>query len=141
MVWDPPELSFTIERHGAMQLGSSRAQLQRWTVDVQEGKASYRPDGYRQVGKRNEPLYAEKLAEKIKEEIMAGEDAEYLRWLDENTALITLKTAVTREGESLPQETLDRRRRRLHEELDDKMEEEGWEKQGTARAKYRRPDS
>lgn len=32
--WDPPVLSFTIERHGAMSAGSTRAELQQWRIDL-----------------------------------------------------------------------------------------------------------
>src|SRR5216684_9323390 len=32
--WNPPVLSFRIERHGAMGLGSTRAELQHWRVDL-----------------------------------------------------------------------------------------------------------
>lgn len=32
--WNPPVLSFRIERHGAMGLGSTRAETQDWRVDL-----------------------------------------------------------------------------------------------------------
>jgi hypothetical protein len=32
--WNPPVLSFTIERHGGTVLGSTRADLQSWEVNV-----------------------------------------------------------------------------------------------------------
>src|SRR5262249_22158252 len=32
--WRPPVLSFTIERHGATVLGSTRAELYQWTVNL-----------------------------------------------------------------------------------------------------------
>jgi hypothetical protein len=32
--WEPPVLSFRIERHGAMGVGSTRAELQNWRVDL-----------------------------------------------------------------------------------------------------------
>jgi hypothetical protein len=32
--WDPPTLSFTVGRHGAMNMGSTRAELQHWLVDI-----------------------------------------------------------------------------------------------------------
>src|SRR5690349_9347743 len=39
--WHPPTLSFIIERHGAAALGSKRAELQLWTIDVERGMASF----------------------------------------------------------------------------------------------------
>jgi hypothetical protein len=39
--WNPPILSFTIERHGATARGSSRAELHEWTVTLHEGTAHW----------------------------------------------------------------------------------------------------
>jgi hypothetical protein len=47
--WNPPVLSFTIERHGATVLGSSRAELHRWSVDMHERTARCEPGRYRQL--------------------------------------------------------------------------------------------
>lgn len=33
--WDPPVLAFVIERHGGTVLGSTRADLQSWGVNVE----------------------------------------------------------------------------------------------------------
>src|SRR4051812_8749544 len=40
VVWNPPQLTFSVERHGGTVQGSTRAELQRWTVDVERGTAS-----------------------------------------------------------------------------------------------------
>src|SRR5581483_8214593 len=37
--WDPPILSFTVERHGGTVLGSTRAELQHWQVDLEKKTA------------------------------------------------------------------------------------------------------
>lgn len=34
IVWEPPVLTFVIARHGGMVLGSTRAELQHWAVDL-----------------------------------------------------------------------------------------------------------
>src|SRR2546425_9689595 len=47
--WEPPLLFFKIERHGAVSLGSSRAEMQGWTVDVDDGSAGFSTAGYRQM--------------------------------------------------------------------------------------------
>jgi hypothetical protein len=49
VTWNPPELTFTIERHGATALGSTRAELHRWTVDVQKETATCMLVGRRQL--------------------------------------------------------------------------------------------
>jgi len=35
VAWNPPLLTFIIERHGGTVMGSTRATLQEWTVDVE----------------------------------------------------------------------------------------------------------
>ena len=49
VTWELPLLSFTIERHGAMVLGSTKADAHRWTLDVAAMTASHEPLGSRLV--------------------------------------------------------------------------------------------
>ena len=46
--WHPPILTFLIERHGGTVLGSARAELQRWTVDLDRRTATCERVGHRQ---------------------------------------------------------------------------------------------
>src|SRR5438876_3187016 len=39
--WEPPLLSFKIERHGGTCLGSSRAEMQSWSLDVDDLSAGF----------------------------------------------------------------------------------------------------
>jgi hypothetical protein len=54
--WEPPILSFTLERHGGTVLGSAYAELQAWSVDIDNGKADHGVGGKRVVGKRQKPM-------------------------------------------------------------------------------------
>jgi hypothetical protein len=36
--WEPPIFRFEIERHGAASLGSSRAEIQTWAVNLETGE-------------------------------------------------------------------------------------------------------
>ena len=47
--WNPPVLSFTIERHGATVLGSSRAELHRWSVNMHQRTARCERGRYSQL--------------------------------------------------------------------------------------------
>ena len=38
--WDPPYLTFDIERHGGTVLGSQYAEIQSWKINVQEATGS-----------------------------------------------------------------------------------------------------
>src|SRR5208337_4181042 len=54
--WDPPILSFQLERHGALALGSTRAELQVWRVDLYTNRATCaKSRSYRQLVSRAEP--------------------------------------------------------------------------------------
>lgn len=47
--WNPPFLSFTIERHGGTVLGSTRAELHNWSVNLDFEKADHTKAGRRQL--------------------------------------------------------------------------------------------
>ena len=47
--WQPPILSFVVERHGGTALGSTRADLQHWTVNVETKEANCHIAGHRQL--------------------------------------------------------------------------------------------
>jgi hypothetical protein len=89
--WEPPILSFTIERHGAMALGSTRAELQHWRVDFDLIRASCVKDrGYRQLLPRAERVKAEPVATEIAEAINAGRADERLSWGRDGTVRVVL---------------------------------------------------
>src|SRR5438094_743975 len=53
VAWDPPILTFLIERHGPTVMGSTYAKLHCWTVDLDKQIAQCDPSaGQRQVRKR-----------------------------------------------------------------------------------------
>ena len=47
--WDPPVLSFLIERHGGTVMGSSRAAVHAWNIDVAQMTAHCLAVGHRQL--------------------------------------------------------------------------------------------
>jgi hypothetical protein len=49
LCWNPPFLSFTIERHGAFVLGSKRADLHEWEINMETLTASHQEGRYRQL--------------------------------------------------------------------------------------------
>jgi hypothetical protein len=53
--WEPPVLSFRVERHGAMGVGSTRAELQNWRADLDRKTAKCeRSRSYRHALPRKE---------------------------------------------------------------------------------------
>ncbi len=130
--WAPPNLRFIIERHGSTVMGSSRAELIRWTVDVDEGVASSEPAGHRQLYKMAGRLNLRPVAEKIVDIIAQGKDDERLRWSPDRkrvTILLrrTLEQAAAEQGVSSGYaRTIEGRTKRLKNELAPMLEAAGW---------------
>jgi hypothetical protein len=71
--WAPPVLSFRTERHGAVGMGSTRAELQNWRVDLDRKTAKCeRSRSYRQALPRAEGVRIEPVARELAESISAG---------------------------------------------------------------------
>jgi hypothetical protein len=47
LTWDPPCLSFKVERHGAVVLGSKWAEIQGWEVNLADAMTAQFPVGRR----------------------------------------------------------------------------------------------
>jgi hypothetical protein len=67
LTWEPPELSFAIERHGAIVRGGTRAEMHGWGVDVQTGEAQRwaSRSHYRQVYRRAPAVRVEPVADGV----------------------------------------------------------------------------
>ncbi|MFY9987545.1 MAG: hypothetical protein WAK31_22500 [Chthoniobacterales bacterium] len=50
--WQSPTLSFLLERHGRTNMGSTRADLQYWEVDLDTRQASIVKVGWRRVNRK-----------------------------------------------------------------------------------------
>jgi hypothetical protein len=80
--WDPPVLSFTVERQGAMSMGSTRAELQHWLVDIDRRTARCeRKRSYRQALPRAEAVKTEPIARELANIIVAEGSDPRLKWL------------------------------------------------------------
>src|SRR6266852_6527840 len=79
--WDPPVLSFTIERHGAMGVGSTRAERKDWRVDLDRKTAQCeRSRSYRQALPRADGVRIEPIARELAYSIIAGRVDQRLKW-------------------------------------------------------------
>lgn len=89
--WDPPVLSFTIERHGAMGMGSTRAELQHWRVDLDLKTARCEHSrSYRQALPRAEGVRIEPIARELADGIIAGRSDQRLQWQDGETVRVLM---------------------------------------------------
>jgi hypothetical protein len=110
-----------IERHGGAGFGSSRAELQAWSVDVQRGEAHSEVVGHRQLAPMQARFDAKTPAHEIAAAIRNGaHDPRVQRTKDGGVQVLT--------REILPpgsQQTTGGRRRRFYGELDSELAR-GW---------------
>jgi hypothetical protein len=85
IVWEPPELSFDLERHGSVALGGTRADVHRWSVNIERRDASVVQMPPRQVKPADARLDVGKLALEIANLIANEVDDDRLRWRDDPT--------------------------------------------------------
>jgi hypothetical protein len=128
VTWTPPKLTFAIERHGGTVLGSSRAELQRRTVDVAQRTATHGRAGHRQLEPMQARLDVRPLAEEVAGVIVAGREDERLKWQEDGSVKV-LVGKVLPKG-SAARETLAARRKRFRLALTERLAEEGWVEAG-----------
>ena len=121
--WNPPKLTFTIERHGGTTRGSTRAELQEWTVDLEREEATPAHAGHRQVQRRDKPLNVDPLVEEIVELIVSKADHPRLRWSADRTQV---RLALTGFVTGNYKRTVGERRKRFQTRLEEKLKPHGW---------------
>jgi hypothetical protein len=70
--WYSPNLYFLLERHGATVLGSTRAEMQRWEINLKDRLAEPEKAGLRQLRKMDSRWPAKTVAEEIARIILNG---------------------------------------------------------------------
>jgi hypothetical protein len=122
--WTPPRLTFAIERHGGTVLGSTRAELERWTVDLDTQTATCERTGHRQLSPMATRVDVQPIADEIAEKIVNGQPDERLRWLPDGRVRVEL-------GQIFPdrsgfRQTVQGRRKRLRDALIERLKPSGW---------------
>lgn len=111
--WNSPVLAFTIERHGGTVLGSTRAELQRWEVNLDTQEASCFSAGYRQVAPTSPRVNFQQVARELAPLILSRQDDERLKWRKDGS----LQVIMTKVFPGSVAQTLSSRSKRLKEEL------------------------
>jgi hypothetical protein len=122
--WQPPRLSFVIERHGGTVQGSSRAELQRWTVKLDQKTATCERTRHRQLSPMAKRVDVELIADEIAEKIMGGEADDRLDWLGDGRVRVEIGSIFPK-GSGCRQ-TIEGRRRWLREALIERLSTKGW---------------
>jgi hypothetical protein len=123
VVWEPPILSFTVERHGGTVQGSSRASLQQWRLDLDKKTACCEERRFRQVRARHPRLDVGALAEEVASLILRHQEDGRLRWYEDGRVRV-LVGKVLPKGTAVAQ-TLAGRRKRFRQALRDRLAVEG----------------
>jgi len=124
VLWRPPILEFVIERHGGTAMGSSRAELQLWKVDIERKTVTMQVYDYRQTRLRQATLNVRPIAKEIVQLILNCKNDDRLKW-HEGGRVQVLTGRILPEGSAV-QQTLIGRRKRLRSEIIRQLTEHGW---------------
>lgn len=134
--WGPPLLSFAIERHGGTKLGSTRAEVQHWTVNLDAGTATLGESGHRQLTPMAPRITAQELqqiASEIADAIAEGRRDHRLRW----HGCDTVQVLCTEVFPASFEQTAASRRKRLKPLLEAAVHVLGWQPCGRFRFERR----
>jgi hypothetical protein len=136
--WGPPLLTFRIERHGAIVVGgSTRAEMQTWTIDVDRAEVGVKVIGHRQIEPMAKPLDVRPIAAEIARLLRVGADDERLTWYADRARVRVVVSRVIPEVD--PKQTVAGRRKRFRSALREAMISSGWtEVSGTSPNTYER---
>ena len=128
--WNPPVLSFAIERHGAIVLGSKRADIHKWTINLDRRTAHCERGSYRQLYPNAKRLNVKPIVSQVIEAMQLGPASdcdlvkrEILVWNGGNE--LSVKHGKLIPGGGYPQ-TVAGRRKRFRKELEARAKTMGW---------------
>jgi hypothetical protein len=126
--WDPPYISFMIERHGSMSGGSKRAQVYKWRVNIENGKAEGGLAGSRQICPIDKRLDTKAIAVELCSIIEKKTlDSRIIYRNEEKTEFkLVISEIITADSK----QTLASRRKRFRSQFNEQLKEMGWEEVG-----------
>jgi hypothetical protein len=122
--WHRPILTFLIERHGGTVLGSTRAELQRWSIDLERQTATCERTGHRQLSPMARRVDVGPIADEIARKIASGEADDQLSWLGDGRVRVEVGKIFP--AQSGYKQTVQCRRMRLREALIERLSTKGW---------------
>lgn len=126
LTWNPPILAFDIERHGATVLGSTRADVQSWRVNIETRTAEMVGAKNRVVGKLAARLDVGALADDLFADLRAGQARPWLASKPDGTIRIVVGCLPGLEEGSAVNQTLTGRRRRFKAEIAKRVDAAGF---------------
>ena len=128
VVWNPPLLSFVVERHGGTVQGSTRAELQHWHVDVERKTALLGKIGWRQLRPPAKRFPMKEFVAEVIEAIRNEQGDDRLQRIGPRK--IKLKTCEIFPKGSAYRMTLEARRKAFRSLVASVLIDEGWERHG-----------
>jgi hypothetical protein len=133
LTWNPPLLTFEIERHGATVMGSTKAHVYPWSIDLEQCTATMGWPRMRQVGVKDAPLKVQPIAEKIAACILTGKSDSRLKWKSDTNVRVLIGDVIP----AINQQTTSGRRRRFRVALEVLLLSHGWTRKSVNRYERR----
>ena len=131
LTWDPPNLCFSIDRHGGTVMGSKRAERQTWMLNLQTLTAIPNETGYRQLQPNSPRLDITPIAQAVCEAVKRGPasssdlvDRAIVEWRGNDEIRVKHGKLIPNVG---PNQTISGRRKRFREKLRIEMKAIGWD--------------
>jgi hypothetical protein len=121
--WDPPVLTFDIERHGDTVMGSTRAKVHTWEVNLIEAKADLVQIKRRQLRPMARKLDVRPIADDIAMLIIAESNDQRLNWSKDRSSVRVMTEKCL--GPACNQ-TMTERRKRFLAAVDEEVSPNGW---------------
>lgn len=122
--WNPPIFRFQIERHGGLMMGSSRAEVQIWQVDLDNMTADIIAVGHRQIRPMAPRIYINPIVAETVDAILNRKSHDRIKWINDNE--VRVLTCEIFPARSAVQRTLDDRRSRFRAGLSNELAQVGW---------------
>jgi len=126
--WNPPVLSFIIERHGGTVQGSSRAEVFEWNINIDDKKAICGNVGNRQLKPMQPKLDVLPMAQEVVQLIIVRQIDERLIWKEDGSVRIQIGKILPED--SAAKRTIAGRRKRFRKIVDELLANAGWQKVG-----------
>jgi hypothetical protein len=123
LCWNPPCLTFTIERHGGTVMGSTRAELQDWLVDVTAGTAEIIATRRRQLRATASRMDVIGIAREMAEAILHERERPGLKRYADGRVRIEIGLVIPDVGFK---QTVSGRRKRFRKALESQLASHGW---------------
>lgn len=121
--WNPPILSFEIERHGETVVGSTRASLHEWRVDVERETTEASTSRYRQLYPQSPRWKHEPAVKTVLELIVNRVDDHRLKWNSDKTRVRIRIAEIVPSGHP---DTTTSRRKRFAKAVRERLGATGW---------------